>query len=402
MRGSIVQKPSGSGRWYVVVDMDRDPGTGARRRKWHSGYSSKRDAERGLTKILASLDKGSYLSPSRASVAKYLTQTSLPAIEPTVRPTTFNGYRAHINLYVIPRLGAEHLQRLTPDQLSTLPTSQFQYIHFKDLSPSAPPPPPPSGNGGPAIQNVKAARCLDVANGSGASGAAIQLYDCNGTRAQQWLAASRALRVYANSCLDVTGGALVSGTNVQLWPCNGTAAQQWTLATDGTIRTTNDLCLEAALGGTSNGTRARVYTCNSTLAQQWVGPSVANGGMTVKNANASRCLDVSGGRADLGTVIQLWDCNGTAAQQWLAASGALRAYANTCLDVPGGALVSGTNVQLWACNGTAAQQWTVQGDGTIRTTNGLCLEATFAGTANGTRARIYTCNGTPAQSWATA
>ncbi len=118
MRGSVVQKPSGSGRWYVVVDMDRDPGTGARRRKWHSGFSSKRDAERGLTKILASLDQGSYLSPSRASVAKYLTQTWLPAIEPTVRPTTFNGYRAHINLYVIPRLGAEQLQRLTPDQLS--------------------------------------------------------------------------------------------------------------------------------------------------------------------------------------------------------------------------------------------------------------------------------------------
>ncbi len=118
MRGSVVQKPSGSGRWYVVVDMDRDPGTGARRRKWHSGFSSKRDAERGLTKILASLDQGSYLSPSRASVAKYLTQTWLPAIESTVRPTTFNGYRAHINLYVIPRLGAEQLQRLTPDQLS--------------------------------------------------------------------------------------------------------------------------------------------------------------------------------------------------------------------------------------------------------------------------------------------
>jgi integrase len=51
-------------------------------------------------------------------VAEYLTQTWLPAIESTVRPTTFNGYRAHINLYVIPRLGAEQLQRLTPDQLS--------------------------------------------------------------------------------------------------------------------------------------------------------------------------------------------------------------------------------------------------------------------------------------------
>jgi len=58
MRGSVVQKLVGSGRWYVVVEMDRDPGTGARRRKWHSGFSSKRDAERGLTKILTSLNQG--------------------------------------------------------------------------------------------------------------------------------------------------------------------------------------------------------------------------------------------------------------------------------------------------------------------------------------------------------
>ena len=118
MRGSVVQKPAGSGRWYVVVEMDRDPGTGARRRKWHSGFSSRREAERGLTKILTSVDQGSYLSPTRVTVANYLTQTWLPAIESTVRPTTFSGYRAHINLYVVPQLGAQQLQRLTPDQLS--------------------------------------------------------------------------------------------------------------------------------------------------------------------------------------------------------------------------------------------------------------------------------------------
>ena len=114
MRGSVVQKPVGSGRWDVVVEMDRDPGTGARRRKWHSGFSSKRDAERGLTKILTSLDQVAYLSPTRVTVASYLTQTWLPAIESTVRPTTFSGYRAHINLYVVPQLGAGQLQRLTP------------------------------------------------------------------------------------------------------------------------------------------------------------------------------------------------------------------------------------------------------------------------------------------------
>ncbi|MDQ6897695.1 MAG: ricin-type beta-trefoil lectin domain protein, partial [Actinomycetota bacterium] len=73
-----------------------------------------------------------------------------------------------------------------------------------------------------------------------------------------------------NTCLDVTGGALVSGTTVQLWQCNGTAAQQWSKQGDGTIRTTNGLCLDAVQGGTGNGTRVQIYTCNGTSAQSWV------------------------------------------------------------------------------------------------------------------------------------
>ncbi|MEP6629999.1 MAG: ricin-type beta-trefoil lectin domain protein, partial [Lapillicoccus sp.] len=307
-----------------------------------------------------------------------------------------SGTTVTIEEYNVNNDGAYHERTVVP--------SQFQYIHFKDLSAATTPTPaplPPAGNGGKAIENVAASRCLDVAAGSNAAGTPIQLYDCNGTAAQQWIAGSGALRVFAGSCLDVPNGALVAGTVVQLYACNGTGAQQWTVAQNGTIRTTNGLCLEGALGGTANGTRARISTCNGSLAQQWVGPGIGNGGNAVQNTNASRCLDVSGGATNLGAVIQLYDCNGTPAQQWLAASGALRAYANTCLDVPGGALVSGTKVQLWQCNGTAAQQWSKQSDGTIRTPNGLCLDAVQSGRVNGTRVQIYTCNGSSAQSWAT-
>ena len=75
-----------------------------------------------------------------------------------------------------------------------------------------PPPPPPAGNGGKAIENVAASRCLDVAAGSNAAGTPIQIYDCNGTAAQQWIAGSGALRVFAGSCLDVPNSALVAGT----------------------------------------------------------------------------------------------------------------------------------------------------------------------------------------------
>jgi integrase len=118
MRGSVVQKPKGSGRWYVVLELDRDPGNGARRRKWHSGFASKRDADRGLARLLASRDEGRYVSPRRLTFGAYLTDRWLPAIESTVRPTTFHGYRSHVRLYLLPALGAEQLQRVTPDQLS--------------------------------------------------------------------------------------------------------------------------------------------------------------------------------------------------------------------------------------------------------------------------------------------
>lgn len=118
MRGSVVQKPKGTGRWYVVIDLDRDPGTGARRRKWHSGFGSKREAERGLAKMLAARDEGIYVQPRRLTLGNFLSEQWLPAIESTVRPTTFHGYSRHVALYVNPRLGAEQLQRLTPDQLS--------------------------------------------------------------------------------------------------------------------------------------------------------------------------------------------------------------------------------------------------------------------------------------------
>jgi len=68
--------------------------------------------------MLSAQDEGVYVQPHRLTLARFLTEHWLPAIESTVRPTTFHGYSRHVELYVVPRLGAEQLQRLTPDQLS--------------------------------------------------------------------------------------------------------------------------------------------------------------------------------------------------------------------------------------------------------------------------------------------
>lgn len=117
MRGSVIQKQAGSGRWYVVLDLGRD-GTGRRQQKWHSGYRSKRDAERGLTALLSARDTGTYVEPQRVTLGEYLLERWLPAVESTVRPATYDGYGRHLRRYVVPALGALPLQSVQPDALS--------------------------------------------------------------------------------------------------------------------------------------------------------------------------------------------------------------------------------------------------------------------------------------------
>ena len=82
MRGSVVKKGD---RWYVKIELDADPATGRRRQKWHSGYRTKREAERARVDLLSKLDRGEYVEPSQQTLAEFLDEW-LRAIEPTVRP----------------------------------------------------------------------------------------------------------------------------------------------------------------------------------------------------------------------------------------------------------------------------------------------------------------------------
>jgi hypothetical protein len=84
MRGSVVKRGT---RWYVKVELDPDPHTGRRRQKWHSGYATRREAERARVDLLSKLDRGEYIEPTHQTVTDFLSEW-LRAIEPTVRPST--------------------------------------------------------------------------------------------------------------------------------------------------------------------------------------------------------------------------------------------------------------------------------------------------------------------------
>jgi hypothetical protein len=87
MRGSIIKRGS---TYSVVLDLGRGP-DGRRQRKWHSGYRTRKDAERARVELLARVEQGSYVEPSRLTVAGFLLEQWLPSLAGQVRPTTLHG-----------------------------------------------------------------------------------------------------------------------------------------------------------------------------------------------------------------------------------------------------------------------------------------------------------------------
>lgn len=115
-RGSVRQAENGT--WYFIVDVGA---AGERKQTRRRGFKSKREAQAELTRILTSLETRTYVAPARRTLADYLTTTWLPAIEHTIKPSTFESYRRNIRLHVAGRpVGRRQLQQLDGSDLNAL------------------------------------------------------------------------------------------------------------------------------------------------------------------------------------------------------------------------------------------------------------------------------------------
>ncbi|WP_242636760.1 ricin-type beta-trefoil lectin domain protein [Myceligenerans salitolerans] len=116
---------------------------------------------------------------------------------------------------------------------------------------------------------------------------------------------------YGGKCTDVAGASTADGTAVQLWDCNGTDAQQWSAGPGNAVRALGK-CLDVAGAGTSNGTLVQLYTCNGTNAQAWQHRSDGS----LVNTGSGKCLDATGPSSANGTRLQIWTCTGGTNQHW--------------------------------------------------------------------------------------
>ena len=115
MRGSVVKK---NDRWYVVIE-DRDPATGKRKRRWHSGFRTKREAQAACNELAAAMQRGDYLQANRQTVGEFALEW-LATIAPTVRPSTLDKYQRDLRAHVVRHIGFVQLAKLDGPALNRL------------------------------------------------------------------------------------------------------------------------------------------------------------------------------------------------------------------------------------------------------------------------------------------
>ena len=110
MRGSIRQKSKYGWQIQIYTGIGSD---GKPRRHFETVRGRKGDAQRRLTELLASLDKGVYTPPGKVTVAEHLRNWLDGYVKTNCSQRTLDGYQAIIEHHLIPVLGHVLLRQLT-------------------------------------------------------------------------------------------------------------------------------------------------------------------------------------------------------------------------------------------------------------------------------------------------
>lgn len=116
MRDGIIQRAPGK---YSYIVRETDPETGAKKTRWVSGFTTREAAKAARDSARADVRKGTYVPPSRDTVAEWL-EDWLGVVDRLRKPTTASGYRWISERYLIPAIGTARLQALTPLRLTRL------------------------------------------------------------------------------------------------------------------------------------------------------------------------------------------------------------------------------------------------------------------------------------------
>lgn len=293
------------------------------------------------------------------------------------------------------------------------------------------------------ISSMNNNKVLDIQNGSLNSGAYVQLYDWNGSVAQQYnirknqngyytiqnIGSRLYLGVQAdwNSMRD--GNRLVQGVNASSKSCQFIIARNsngyWVISSAWDSRFVVDL----SAGKLNNKNKIQMYTGNGSAAQAWkllkIGKTreelddlavnnrnnLSDGIYTINSSlNFTFVLDVNGGsKANFGN-IQLYKNNGTVAQGWKVNHDSkgyvtfINVGSGKAIDVKDGYSQNKQNISQYDSNNTYAQKWIIVKDGdgfkiVSALNDDFVLDLSNGQVKNMANIQLYKGNGTGAQRW---
>lgn len=293
------------------------------------------------------------------------------------------------------------------------------------------------------ISSMNNNKVLDIQNGSLNSGAYVQLYDWNGSVAQQYNIRKNqngyytiqniGSRLYLGAQADWNsmrdGNRLVQGVNASSKSCQFIIARNsngyWVISSAWDSRFVVDLN-GAKL---NNENKIQMYTENGSGAQAWkllkIGKTreelddlavnnrnnLSDGIYTINSSlNSTFVLDVNGGsKANFGN-IQLYKNNGTVAQGWKVNHDSkgyvtfINVGSGKAIDVKNGYSQNEQNISQYDSNNTYAQKWIVikDGDGfkiVSALNDNFVLDLSNGQVKNMANIQLYKENGTSAQRW---
>ena len=293
------------------------------------------------------------------------------------------------------------------------------------------------------ISSMNNNKVLDIQNGSLNSGAYVQLYDWNGSVAQQYnirknqngyytiqnIGSRLYLGVQADWNSMQSGNRLVQGVNAS------SKSGQFIIARNSNgywvISSAWDSRFVVDLNGAklNNENKIQMYTENGSGAQAWkllkIGKTreelddlavnnrnnLSDGIYTINSSlNSTFVLDVNGGsKANFGN-IQLYKNNGTVAQGWKVNHDSkgyvtfINVGSGKAIDVKNGYSQNEQNISQYDSNNTYAQKWIVikDGDGfkiVSALNDNFVLDLSNGQVKNMANIQLYKENGTSAQRW---
>lgn len=183
---------------------------------------------------------------------------------------------------------------------------------------------------GIALKNKKTGKVLSISG----SGGTVVCADENGSAAQGWTIASVPLisdgfyefaPMHAtDQRLDVASGSRANGANVQIYASNGTLSQRmWVRGVGDGWYSLTACCsaypLDVYSCSDADGTNVQQWQWNGSNAQKWRF-EMGESGIKIVSACGNKVLEVSDGATANGANVQLWSYTGSASQSWRALS----------------------------------------------------------------------------------